>query len=244
MNRLFGLPARPGPGRGASPGAARGAAAGGRGPAGPERPRVLRAARAERPRVQQRVQRHVLRREDRRHRAHPPRRPHGHRRRGPAEADPRAVGPDPEARRSGRSTRQTNTIEVLLRYEEFDFDSSVGRHARRSAGFLDQRLPRPAAAGAARGPSGAEPRVPAVRLLREDLPDGRQARASSRSTPPAPCRSGPRRRRSASSPATRPSTTGGAASTWRPTRSRSARRSSSPPRTLSAASRSSAPAAT
>ncbi|MCK7532420.1 MAG: hypothetical protein MZV63_16005 [Marinilabiliales bacterium] len=89
--------------------------------------------------------------------------------------DARAVGPDPEARRSGRSTRQTGTIEVTLRYEDFDFDSRAGRDARRQGGsasrvVLDKPVPERLA-----GPRGPEPRVPAVALTSSStyLADGR-----------------------------------------------------------------------
>ena len=69
---------------------------------------------------------------------------------------------------------KSNTIEVTLRYEAFDFDSRVvvtpDGAGFRIAVFLDK--PR---AGRARGPRGAQPRVRAVAVLGAHVPDGRQA---------------------------------------------------------------------
>ncbi|MCK7533789.1 MAG: hypothetical protein MZV63_23550 [Marinilabiliales bacterium] len=70
---------------------------------------------------------------------------------------------------------------MTLRYEAFDFDSRVvvtpGGH-----GLPRRRLPRQAGAGAARGPRGAQPRVPAVALLRAARTWPTASPASSRAT--------------------------------------------------------------
>ena len=68
---------------------------------------------------------------------------------------------------------KTNTIEVTLRYEAFDFDSRLVVTPD-GAGFRIAVLPRQARAGRARGPRGAQPRVPAVAVLGAHVPvDGR-----------------------------------------------------------------------
>ena len=133
--------------------------------------------------------------------------------------------------------KAANTITCVLRYEAFDFDSRLVVTPE-GAGFRVAVYRRQAGAREARGPGGAQPRVPAVEVLRADVPRGRQARHLPALSHRARRRPSPATRRSASSRATRRSTIGAGTSTWRPTRWRPARRSSSLPRTPSAASRS------
>ena len=144
------------------------------GGAAPERQGVLRDARAQRARLHQPVQRHVLRREDRRHRDHPARRADVHRRSGPTVADAGAVGPDPEAGRpEGRQGHQHHHVRDALRGVRFRLPA--GRDAR-GIGLPRRHLRRQAGPGEARGSGGAQPRVPAVQVLRAHLPRRRQAR--------------------------------------------------------------------
>ena len=139
-----------------------------------ERTRVPREARRERAGVQQRVQRHVLRREVVGHLPDPPRGQDDHRRRRPAEPRARAVGPDPEARRpEGRRGARDHRGRAAVRGLRLRLPR--GRQAGRP-GVLDGRLPRQAGPAAAGRPGRAQPGVPAVPVLRAHLPDGRQAR--------------------------------------------------------------------
>ena len=71
--------------------------------------------------------------------------------------------------------KATNTITCVLRYEAFDFDSRLVVTPE-GTGVPRRRLRRQAGAREARGPGGAQPRVPAVDVLRADVPRGRQAR--------------------------------------------------------------------
>ena len=139
-----------------------------------QRQAVLREAGARRPRVHERVQRHVLRREDGRHRAHPPRRPDGHRRRSPPEPDARAMGPDSEARGpEGRCEDEHHRGHASLRGVRLRL--ARRRHPGRRR-LQDRRVPRQARARRARGPRRAESRVRAVALLGAHVPHGRPAR--------------------------------------------------------------------
>ena len=139
-----------------------------------QRQAVLREAGARRPRLHERVQRHVLRREDGRHRDHPPRRPDGHRRRGPPEPHARAVGPDPEGRGpEGRPEDEHHRGDAALRGVRLRLAPRRDAGRRRLQG---RGVPRQARARRARGPRGAQPRVRAVAVLGAHVPDGRQAR--------------------------------------------------------------------
>ena len=143
-------------------------------PVDAQRQAVLREAGAQRPRLHERVQRHVLRREDGRHRDHPPRRPDGHRGRRPPEPHARAVGPDPEGRGpEGRSAVEHHRGDAPLRGVRLRLaprrDAGRRRLQRRGAR-------RQAGARRPRRPRGAQPRVPALAVLGAHVPGGRPAR--------------------------------------------------------------------
>ena len=113
--------------------------------------------------------------------------------------------------------KAANTITCALRYEAFDFDSRLVVTPE-GAGFRVAVYRRQAGPREARGPGRAQPRVPAVEVLRADVPRGRQARHLPALSHGADRRSSPATRRSASSRATRRSTIAAGTSTWRPTR--------------------------
>ena len=141
--------------------------------AGAQRQAALREAGPRRPRLHERVQRHVLRREDGRHRAHSPRRPDGHWRRRPSESDARAVGPDSEGREpQSRSKVEHHPGDASLRAVRFRL-ARRGHSGRRR--LQDRGIPRPTSAGQSRRPRGTQPRILAVAVLGAHLPDGRQA---------------------------------------------------------------------
>ena len=159
----------------------------------------------------------------------------GHRRRGPPVADARAVGPDPEGGRAeGRQGHQHHHVRAALRGLRLRLAGSSSRpRARASASpsTSTSRCPRSSRAG--RGSTSSS-----CRRVTSSTPTWPTASpASSRAIPIGPTDDQVRpTRRSASSRATRPSTTAAGTSTSRPTRSPPARRSSSRPRIRSAAS--------
>ena len=139
-----------------------------------QRSRVLRDPRSQRPRLHQRIQRHVLRREDRRHRDHPERCPAGDRRGRPPVAHAGAVGPDSQSRRAeGGQGHQHHHVPAAVRGLRFRLEAGGDT---RGHGLPCCRPRRQAGAREARGPGGPEPRVPAVPVLRAHVPGRRQAR--------------------------------------------------------------------
>ncbi len=84
------------------------------------------------------------------------------------------MGPDPDARRAeagqggGHDHLRAAVPGLRLRL--------AARRYARGHGLPHRRLPRQAAPGEARGAGGAQPGVPAVAILRADLPRGRPAR--------------------------------------------------------------------
>ena len=177
----------------------------------------------ERARLHERVQRLVLRREDGRHRAHPPRGPHRHRRRRAPEPHARAVGPDPEARGSqGRRGSEHDRGDAALRGVRLRF--APRGHARGcrlpDRGVRSTSRCRPSSRAAPASTSSSGPRSTS------STPTSWTAgRASSRATRPVRARRCRPRRRSASSRATRRSTTAATRTTSRRCRSPPGRRS-------------------
>ncbi len=142
--------------------------------ADPQRQAVFRDARPQRLRLHEPVQRHVLRREDGRHRDHPARRANRDRRRRAPHPDARAVGSDPEARRSqGRSGDEHDHLHDALRGVRLRL--APRRHSGRR-GVQGHGVRRQASAGRARRPRRAESRVRAGTLLGAHVSDRRQAR--------------------------------------------------------------------
>ena len=198
-----------------------------------QRSRVLRDARPQRPRLHQPVQRHVLRREDRRHRDHPARRPDGHRRGGPPVAHAGAVGPDPQGDRpeGGQSHKHDHVSCCGTRRSTSTPGWSSRPKARASASpsTSTSRCPRNSRGGRGSTSSSCRRNSSSARTSRTASPGSSRAIPRGRHVSKSGRHEDPR-----SSRATRRSTIGAGTTTWRSGRWPWAGRSCSLPRIPSA----------